>query len=304
MKYGIDVYCIGSEGQLSKDLAENFGFNYLEVANNPLSNKINKGLQHLKGKGYDGVVVVGSDNFLSDSIFEHYLQADTSINAVYGFNDLHFYSTHEKKLGTKGAYQHTGMTIGVARMFTKELLEKANYSLWRTDLNSGLDGSSNGVIKSLGAKEIKINYTDNFFLLDVKHEMNITRHEILKTCTFFPNIVLIKKYCPSIYDDLMALNTEQKQLTIKRQKVMKRNNKRATVSIEILKNVAGMTKGEIKTVAKEIGSSGQIAGWCKILPASQNLENKSMVVGEKVLIKSKNFEPKKEVKKTVKKVKK
>lgn len=283
IKYCIDVYCIGSEGDLSKDLAENYGFKYLEASNNPVSKKFDLGLQQLKGKGYDGVMIIGSDNFISDSVIEHYLQVDCSINAIYGFSDLHTYSTHENKLGTKGAYNFTGMTVGVARMFTKVLLEKANYSLWRRDLNSGLDGSSNGVIQSLGAKEFKINYDSKYFILDVKHELNITSHAILKTCKEIINPNLIKKHCETIYEELINLKTINIQPTIKRQRIMK-NTKRATVIIEITKDIAGMKKGETKNVSKVIAESGQIAGWCKILPLIPVIEEKVIEAPKKVLI--------------------
>lgn len=265
-KFGFDVICIGSEGERSRILAATYEFEYLEMPNNPVSNKFNAGLLHLKGRGYDGVIVMGSDNFISDSVIEHYLTVDTSINAVYGFSDLHFYKTNGWKLGTDSSYQYMGMTIGVGRMFTKVLLEKAKYSLWRKELNSGMDSSANSFAKSLGAIEIKIPYTDKYFILDVKHELNISKHEIIQHCKLFQDHGLIKKYCPLIYGKLMQLSNENiTRKTIKTKKVMKTRNPRATVTIEILKPVAGMKVGDVKTVSKHIGTDGQIKGWCKIL---------------------------------------
>lgn len=265
-KYGFDVVCIGSDGEYSRILAEYYGFRYLEMPNNPVSNKFNAGLLHLKGCGHDGVIVMGSDNFISDSVIEHYLTVDTSINAVYGFSDLHFYSTKDRRLGTDSSYQYMGMTIGVGRMFTKTLLEKAKYSLWRKELNSGMDSSANSFAKSLGAIEVKIPYTDKYFILDVKHELNISKHEIIQHCKLFQDPILIKKYCPLIYGRLMQLSNENiTKQTIKNKKVMKTRSPRATVTIEILKPVAGMKVGDVKTVSKHIGTDGQIKGWCKII---------------------------------------
>src|SRR3990167_3746954 len=77
-KYGIDVFVVGSEGQVSKDLAENYGFNYLEFENNPLSEKLNAVLKETQEGSYDGVIVLGSDNFISDSIIEFYQEVDCS----------------------------------------------------------------------------------------------------------------------------------------------------------------------------------------------------------------------------------
>lgn len=308
-KYNIDVYTVGSEGVVSESLAKKYGFNYLEFENLPISRKFDALLGQTKGKGYDGVIIIGSDNFISDSVIEYYLKADTSLNAMYGFTDLHFYSTENRKLATKGAYNYTGMSVGVARMYTKELLEKANYSLWRVDLNSGLDSSSHRLMMSLGTKEIKIKYDEKYFILDVKHELNITRHEIVNTCVDVKKHDLINKWCPLIYNDILELSNQtitNKTINNTKNRFMKKTkNPRATVKIEILKNVAGMEKGETRTVAKAIGESGQIKGWCKIIRDTPIAEKVIVETPKKEVIEK--VEPVKEVKpkaKTTKKSKK
>lgn len=170
-KFGFSVYTAGSEGDLSKELATEFGFNYTEVANLPISNKNNVLLQSTKKGNYDGVVIVGSDDFLSDSIFELYQKIDCSGVNMYGFNNLHFYDTELRILSTNGNYTNGKITIGAGRLFTRKLIQEMDFVLWPKKASRGLDTMcSNSIPKGC---EIFLDY-EGHFILDVKDEMNIT----------------------------------------------------------------------------------------------------------------------------------
>ena len=52
---------VGSEGDVSRSLAEEAGWEYLEHDNLPLSDKWNAGMAALKGR-VDAVLIVGSDD--------------------------------------------------------------------------------------------------------------------------------------------------------------------------------------------------------------------------------------------------
>lgn len=75
-KLGFEVVVAGSEGEESKKLAK--GLHYIEVPNQPLSNKLNALLNECRE--FDGVIVLGSDNFISDSIIKMYQEMDLSKN--------------------------------------------------------------------------------------------------------------------------------------------------------------------------------------------------------------------------------
>jgi len=262
-KYGIEVFVVGSEGEQSKELVEHFGFNYLEYENNPLSEKLNAILE--KTKGYDGVILMGSDNFISDSVIEYYQTVDCSVNAMYGFDDLHFYSTTSNLLATKSSYNSMKMSVGVGRLFTKELLKSSGYRLWRENLNRGLDNSCYKTVLSLKSETIKIKYTSDYFILDVKDELNISDPAVLKTCRKKCELDLLKKYIPYIADDILRLKTYKK---ITRMKTLKQNpikKQRELVKIEIIKDIAGMKVGDTRSVTKAIASKAVSHGWAKIV---------------------------------------
>lgn len=97
-------------------------FCFVPCDNLPLGNKLNTLLSQTKA--YDGVMILGSDDFVSDSVFELYQTIDTTKEVFYGFDNCHVYSVWHNKLGTDLAYSKSGNTIGVARLWTKPTLEK------------------------------------------------------------------------------------------------------------------------------------------------------------------------------------
>lgn len=264
-KYGIDVYVVGSEGLTSFDLVKKYNFYYLEFENNPLSAKFDAALKETQKGNYDGVIVLGSDNFVSGSIIEFYQNVDVSINAVYGFDDIHFYSTHTKVLATKSSYNSMKMSVGVGRLFTKELLKVANYHLWREVLDRGIDTSSANTIAALGGQHIKIPYTKEYFMLDVKHELNLSMHEIIKTCKVKCELSLMDKFCPNVYQEILKLNTNQKTLRMKAFKTIPVFSQKNTVRIEITKEIAGMKVGDTRSITLKLANQAVENGWARII---------------------------------------
>lgn len=248
-RYGLDVFVVGSELDKSREIVRSFGFNYYEYENNPLSSKLNYILS--KTKNYDGVILMGSDNFINDSIVELYLSLDLSKSIYYGFDDLHFYEVESQKLATKGVYYENKMSIGVARLFSKEALKKADYRLWRIEKNSGLDTCSFNLLCQLGIKNKVLKYTSEYFILDVKHELNITNHNIIYSCVKQENLSLINKKLPNISNEIINLKPKQNK-TMKTQKIKSYQKK---TKIQITKDIAGMNKGDVRIVRNVIAKA-------------------------------------------------
>lgn len=248
-KYGVDVFVVGSEREKSKTFAESYGHTYLEFENNPLSEKLNAVLRMTKN--YDGVILMGSDNFISDSIIELYLSLDLSKSIYYGFDDLHFYELESQKLATKGVYYENKMSIGVARLFSKEALKKADYRLWRKEKNRGLDTCSFNLLCQLGIKNKVLKYTSEYFILDVKHELNITNHNIIYSCVKQERLSLINKKLPNISNEIINLKPKQNK-TMKTQKIKSYQKK---TKIQITKDIAGMNKGDVRIVRNVIAKA-------------------------------------------------
>ena len=250
VKYGVDVFASGDDMSIVPNELNFIGFN-----NNPLSNKINNLIQYTKA--YDGVIILGSDDFISDSVIELYLNIDTTKQVFYGFDNIHTYSVWDNKLGKDLSYTKTHNTIGVARLWTKPTLQNMKYKIYSDGLNKGLDNNSKQNMLSNGIKEIAIPY-EGHFILDVKHELNITSPNIINTCETFESVNLIKQEFGKVGEKILNLKKGiREQITKPKLEVM--SNK---IEVKYLVDASGIAKDTIKKLpihlAKELVKMGVV----------------------------------------------
>lgn len=161
-KLDLVLLAVGSEGCSSRQLCEGNGFDYLEFPNHPLSAKWEQGLKHCRTYRPDGVVITGSDDLLSESLFLGYCSMLDKGVLFCGFTDgifLDLQSPAEsvRWRGYGGRTVEYGMpwrlneTIGMGRFFSKPLLEHLDYSLWAGEpINKGLDARAKERLRGLG----------------------------------------------------------------------------------------------------------------------------------------------------------
>ncbi len=172
LKFNFDVFVSGDNDSIVPS-----GFYTIDVPNLPLGNKLNSLISNTTK--YDGVIILGSDNFVSDSVFELYQTIDCTKEVFYGFDDCHVYDAWSNQLKYGITYKDT---IGVARLWTKPTLEKMEYKLYQDERNKGLDTNSKFNMLTNGIKEVRLPYNGHF-IVDVKCEDNITSPEIIEICT-------------------------------------------------------------------------------------------------------------------------
>jgi hypothetical protein len=237
-----DVITCGSEGELSKELAESYGFKYVECANNPVSEKNNYLIQQTKG--YKAVIILGSDDFLTDETLLSYKDLDLDTFDVYGFEYCHFYDVKSKGLYL---FQSKGQTVGAGRVYTKKLLEAINYDLWSRPQNKGLDYLALKKAFAFG-KEVIIKGD----VLDVKHELNITSHEIKEMCETLDILEIEKFNVPKVL--------ELQEATVKQIIMSKEKNKSAKLKVRILKDIYDYKEGQIIEVSRQLARYGVNCG--------------------------------------------
>lgn len=144
---------VGSEGKKSRDLAGRCGWDYVEAANSPLGRKWNKGLLEVRARhdSPDGVVIVGSDDWLNAACFEHYARQLAEGRLFIGFQDIYF--LYWKKLTTLyfGGYSNPkriGEPLGLGRCLSRELLDRLKWEAWWNSPNRGLDMSMTKLIRN------------------------------------------------------------------------------------------------------------------------------------------------------------
>ena len=208
-KFGFEIIVVGSEGILSKQLAE--GCHYVESENFPVSNKHNKGLEKAKELNAKGVILMGSDDIVSDSYFEFIEQFSEQTSELIGLKDLYFYSTNSKKLGYWKGYTSTSTTVGAGRYFSRAILEQMEWQLWSEKRNRGLDTDCLKRLTKIGITErIFTMKESNVFLVDIKHSRSITDKCIIDVCKEVNFNIMAKRVAKATVDKVQALEPQQK----------------------------------------------------------------------------------------------
>ena len=149
---------------------------YIEVENQPLGRKLNALIK--KCKSYDGVILLGSDDFISDSIIEMYQEIDCTKPVYYVFDDVYVYSAKYREVRSGLNYKKRNTGVGIGRMYTKPALEKLNYHVWDDLRVKGLDSNAHTkcVDNGVGIEWVELG---NHFMIDAKIEDNITSQEVV-----------------------------------------------------------------------------------------------------------------------------
>jgi hypothetical protein len=176
-KLGFELVVAGSEGEISESLAE--GCNYIEVPNDPLSDKHNAMLNKCRELGVEGVVLLGSDDMVNEGYFKALSSFDTE--SVTGLKDIYFYSTESKKVGHWAGYKEGKQSAGAGRFFPLSVLDKMDWKLWDDGLNSGLDNNCSMRLAEAGIVENIVTMEESgAFLIDIKHTFSISSHAIVE----------------------------------------------------------------------------------------------------------------------------
>lgn len=205
-----DVIVAGSEGKESRDIAKDL--KYIEVENK-LGKKLNSLLSQCKD--YDGVIVLGSDNFMSDSIIKMYQEIDCTKEVYYSFDDIYIYSAKYRKIISDFDYTRAGNGIGVARLYTKPTLKKMSYQVWDAKRRSGLDRSATERCKKNGIEHIRLKLGKHY-LFDVKIEQNISAHEMIFTGHKEHPLELLDKITKATAKNILKMALGQEKVYIKK----------------------------------------------------------------------------------------
>ena len=201
---------------------------------NIVSDKLNAAIQECKG--YDRVIIWGSDNFATDNILKPLINSDADI---VGYDSIYFYSNRTKKASL---FTTDKMSIGVGRSYSSKVLKKYGYEIYNKSANNGLD--------TIAFRQYQRHFKETIlkleegYLLDVKHESNITSHAIVN----------VGKEVEPIWNDLII---ELNKLIPKENEKIKLINKKVMekIKIEITKEVAGMEIGAQRLVKPHIAKS-------------------------------------------------
>jgi len=151
------LLAVGSEGEASRRICAEAGFDYLEHPNVPLNRKWNAGVRWARGFDPDGLVIVGSDDLVSAETFLVYAAKLREGHEFFGLSDLYFFDAPSRMLGHWSGYgdvyaHRVGEPIGCGRCFSRSLLEKTGWTLWpdNSEHDRGLDNVTRDFLAARG----------------------------------------------------------------------------------------------------------------------------------------------------------
>lgn len=177
----VEVFCVGSEGNTSRELAEMYGFKYGEYPNDHLGPKWNHAVNLSKSWNPDWLLFVGSDDIMNMDLFNEYVRRfRNAINGPHyiGVYDWYFYDLQSKRALYWAGYNkdvNRGHFCGAGRAMNRQLVNSLGWQIWLNDrlhnlLDTSMDCRLNGVAYSTEGFYVK----DYGIGLDVKSKENMT----------------------------------------------------------------------------------------------------------------------------------
>ena len=164
----IDKIMIYSTDADGKFLESQDVFATAQVENEPLSFKWAMAFYSLEQLDFDGVVILGSDDYI-DKNFLKFAQNNINKYDMIGFTDAYF--KHNKDFYYWSGYdnQQKGEPAGAGKIYSKKFLERINYNLYPGSHNFGLDKIAHKVCKDNNANMLITTLKENeLFMCDVK----------------------------------------------------------------------------------------------------------------------------------------
>jgi len=174
---GIDlsVAISGSEGVDSQFPSQKRGFAYIDVPNRPLGNKFNEAVRlALSFYNPDYIMIMGSDTFMSPSIWKVYAKYIAEGETYIGTTDLYMWDWRDNRAVYWAGYNgdRAMEPIGPGRVIHKSLIPWDG-GIYDKDLNRNLDASFTRRMLTKGIKATTFKSKDHL-LVSCKGDENIT----------------------------------------------------------------------------------------------------------------------------------
>jgi hypothetical protein len=175
----LQVFVVGSEGDISREAVTRHGFNYREYSNQFLGRKWNAVVQSAQAWRPDYVLMMGSDDVMDGALFAGYLPYMANGIQYIGVLDWHFFEAATKRAIYWKGYRvkhSAGVTCGAGRMLSADLLDKCRWSPWHPmKLHNLLDTSMEVVFAPLRpSRAAFVTSHTGGMGLDIKSAVNMT----------------------------------------------------------------------------------------------------------------------------------
>lgn len=171
-EFEFELLAVGSEGEASQFVADDAGWEYIKARNHPLSDKWNKGMAALEGRGLDGVVIMGSDDLLTANYFPLMREMVRRGARCVQIEDLYYYNAED------GSCAYSPRSHPGAGFFIHaEVLDRVKWKPWPSGVNRMLDGRLSSNLHQKAAptalRSISDTAASGIILADIKTKCNM-----------------------------------------------------------------------------------------------------------------------------------
>ena len=142
------LVAVGSEGEVSRKLAADNGWDYVEAPNQPLSDKLTVGLARCRDLDPSaGLLAMGSDDMVTEPWVDRCVKSTTML----GLKDMYLIRRRPWECLYWPGYvgPRAGESVGAHRFFPRAVLDQMGWELWPSGLKCNLDGNLYRKLKTL-----------------------------------------------------------------------------------------------------------------------------------------------------------
>jgi hypothetical protein len=175
-KHELKVLCVISEDDYIK-VCEDYGFNWIYADNNPLGEKINKGIRHALKSKWDYLMMMNSDSVIKTKLIDEVYQSFfENKDSFFGVSSVTYVNFHTKEARL---FEYEYSVLGVGKCIRRDVVELLNGSLYRSELNKCLDDTMIDNLMKVKVFPKIVRYT-GMLAMDFKSEVNIWPWEKFK----------------------------------------------------------------------------------------------------------------------------
>lgn len=175
-KHELNVLCVISEPEYI-NVCESFGFNWVEAPNNPLGEKINKGIKAALKCQWDYLMMMNSDNVIKaeliDKIYEPFFEKSEKFFGISSVTYVNFYTQEARQFD----YEYS--VLGIGKCIRRDVVEQLKGNLYRPELNKCLDDTMMDNLMQIKVYPRMVRY-EGMLAMDFKSEVNIWPWEKFK----------------------------------------------------------------------------------------------------------------------------
>ena len=168
-KHEIRVLCVISESEYIP-VCDEFGFNWIYADNNPLGDKINKGIRRALEFKWDYLMMMNSDDVIKAKLIDEYYQPFfDKQEKFFGINTVTYvkFGTSEARVVNYGY-----SILGIGKCIRRDVVEQMKGNLYPPNLNRCLDDNMMDRMISVKAFPRTVAY-EGQLAMDFKSEVNI-----------------------------------------------------------------------------------------------------------------------------------